>query len=434
LPPAAQLVELVDAWWNLAGPASERSNPGDDKPEPALVRTLPRPDVRRLRQALLKRAAELPAGMAIETVSSLLADVGWKRPLAYPIADADAHADASWWEAGGFGLVAHDAVTELGRALVSGDRDALLAAAHTLLPAPAGHATFQTDLTAVVSGTPAAALTDLLDAAADRETRGSAHVWRFKPASIRRFLDGGGKAVDLLADLAAVSRQPLPQPLEYLVRDVARRHGEVTVRPVGCCIVSADEPLLAEIAAHRSLRGLGLHTLAPTVLASGKAVAETVEALRSTGYAPRRLTDSGDVVVEHGARRRTPPPPQPAGGDVANLVGRHAEPQRQDPLALARSLLERSDAAVRPQEESLTMKRLVDARTRLAPYDLRVLSHAIDHREAVYIDYVDQNGRRTSRVISDITLLGSVVEAWCHLRQAERMFSLAGIEAISPAD
>jgi predicted DNA-binding transcriptional regulator YafY len=52
----------------------------------------------------------------------------------------------------------------------------------------------------------------------------------------------------------------------------------------------------------------------------------------------------------------------------------------------------------------------------------------------VHIDYVDQNGRRTSRVISDITLLGSVVEAWCHLRQAERMFSLAGIESVSPAE
>jgi predicted DNA-binding transcriptional regulator YafY len=52
----------------------------------------------------------------------------------------------------------------------------------------------------------------------------------------------------------------------------------------------------------------------------------------------------------------------------------------------------------------------------------------------VHIDYVDQNGRRTSRVISDITLLGSVVEARCHLRQAERMFRLAGIDAISPAD
>jgi predicted DNA-binding transcriptional regulator YafY len=52
----------------------------------------------------------------------------------------------------------------------------------------------------------------------------------------------------------------------------------------------------------------------------------------------------------------------------------------------------------------------------------------------VHIDYVDQNGGRTSRVISDISLMGGVIEAWCHLRQAERMFSLSGIESVSPAD
>jgi Helicase conserved C-terminal domain len=442
LPPGAQHVELVAAWWNLDRSASERSITSDNKPVPALVRMFPRLDVQRLRHALLERAASFPAGTGIDTISGLLANVCWQRPLAFPVTDADAQAAACWWEAQAFGLVAHGAVTVLGRALLHGNSDGVLAAAHALLPAAAGQATFQADLTAMVAGTPNPTLSDLLDAAADRETTGSAHVWRFTPATIRRFLDGGGRAEDLLADLAAVALQALPQPLEYLVRDVARRHGEVAVRPVGCCIVSASESLLAEIAAHRSLRGLSLRTLAPTVLASSKSVTETVEALRSAGYAPTRLTSAGDVVVEHDPRRRTAQPPDRTA-DAVHLVsgsasGRTrpavAEPPPVDPAALARTLLERPDVAAPPRSESLTMRRLAEPSTRLSSYDLRVLSHAIDHQEAVHIDYVDQNGRRTSRIISDVSLSGRVIEAWCHLRQAERMFSLGGIESVSPAD
>jgi Helicase conserved C-terminal domain len=442
-PPGTQFVELIGAWWDLDGPVSQRSTTGDDRPEPALVRTFPRPDVQRLRRALLERASTFPAGTGVDTLPSLVADVCWDRPLAYPVTDIDVQAASCWWEAGAFGLVAHGAVTALGRTLLSGDRGPVLDAAHALMPTATAHATFQADLTAVVAGTPTAMLADLLDAAADRETRGSAHVWRFTPGSIRRFLDGGGQAEDLLADLAAVALQPVPQPLEYLIRDNSRRHGEVAVHPVGCCIVSADEPLLAEIAAHRSLRGLGVRILAPTVLASSKTVAETVETLRSTGYAPVRLTATGDVVVERDERRRKPRPSGSAGADVVDLVDRRpsgptrravAESAPADPVALARTLLAQPDAAAPPRSESLTMRRLVDARTRLATYELRVLSHAVDHHEAVHIDYVDQNGGRTSRVISDISLMGGVIEAWCHLRQAERMFSLSGIESVSPAD
>ncbi len=443
LPPGARYGELIEAWWSIEQPVSGRSNAGGGKPEPALARMFPRPDVKRLRHALLEQASRCPAGIGVGTLESLLADVCWERPLAYPVADLDVQAAACWWEAEAFGLVAHGAVTALGRALLGGDHNAVLSAASTLLPAATAHATFQADLTALVAGAPAPSLGDLLDSAADREARGSAHVWRFTRESVRRYLDAGGRAEDLLADLTAVALQALPQPLDYLVRDVARRHGEVAVRPVACCIVSASEALLAEIAAHRRLRGLGLRTLAPTVLASSKSVMATVDALRSMGYAPVRLTTAGDVVVEPYARRRQPQPTAPGTADTADLVSRRtsaqprqddAKPARDDPVALAQALLDKPDSAAPPRSQSLTMKRLVDAPTRLASHELRVLSHAIDHRAAVHIDYVDQNGSRTSRVISDLSLLGGVIEAWCHLRQAERMFSLSGIESVSPAD
>ncbi|MBD0293214.1 MAG: helicase-associated domain-containing protein [Jiangellaceae bacterium] len=438
LPPGERLAGLVRAWWSTDGPVTNRSNPRDDKPLSVLGRTWPYPEVRELRQAMLSRAVRLPAGTGVSSVPALLEDVRWDRPLAFPRFEVESQAADCWWETSALGLVAHGAVTALGRALAADEPAAVVAQATALLPAATAQATFQADLTAMASGTPDAALADLLDSAADREARSSAHVWRFSAASVRRYFDAGGAADDLLAALAAVSSQPLPQPLEYLVRDVARRHGTVGVQPVTCCVVSADEPLLAEIAAHRALRRLGLRTLAPTVLASGKPVVHTIEVLRSAGYAPVQLNASGAVVIERQPKQRAGQPQTGAGMPVA---GRHPHPRSSRPdlpssaaqyLTLATTLLEAGDETTSAQVDSLTLERLIAAGSGPPLAGLRVLSHAIDEKQAVHIDYVDQNGNRTSRVISEITLHGGMIEAWCHLRRADRWFSLGGIESVAP--
>jgi hypothetical protein len=70
-----------------------------------------------------------------------------------------------------------------------------------------------------------------------------------------------------------VSDRALPQPLDYLISDVARRHGSVRVRDVRSC-VTGSEAEITEILHTRSLRRLQLSRLAPTVLASPFKAAE----------------------------------------------------------------------------------------------------------------------------------------------------------------
>jgi hypothetical protein len=142
------------------------------------------------------------------------------------------------------------------------------------------------DYTAVVTGPPSAELARVLDRLADRESRGTASIWRFSPATMRRTLDEGFTEERILADLAAIAVGGLPQPLEYLVKDAARRHGEIAVTGVACVIRGSDQPLLAELVAHRKLAKLGLHMLAPTVLASGLPPEQTLAMLREAGYSP----------------------------------------------------------------------------------------------------------------------------------------------------
>jgi len=193
-----------------------------------------------------------------------------------------------------------------------------------LLPAPRTTARFQADLTAVVTGAASPELTELLSSCAVRESEGHAVVWRITPTSVRRALDGGLDAADLLQRLTEASEDglPLPQPLEYLVKDTARTHGRMRVVRSACCIRSDDEALVLELSKARSLAKLGLRRIAPTVLVSTAEPEDTLTALRAAGYAPVLEAASGTTVVERAAAERAPKamPPLSGAGHAADLA------------------------------------------------------------------------------------------------------------------
>src|SRR5690606_28030611 len=136
------------------------------------------------------------------------------------------------------------------------------------------------DLTAVVPGRPTAELAALLELASDVESRGAALTVRFGPESVRRALDTGLEAGALLERLREVSLTPLPQALEYLVTDTARRHGRLRVGGAAGYVRLPDEATTQALLADPRLAGLGLREVAPTVLVSAAGPAELLEALR----------------------------------------------------------------------------------------------------------------------------------------------------------
>jgi hypothetical protein len=83
--------------------------------------------------------------------------------------------------------------------------------ARRLLPPATTTARIGADLTAAVTGTPSARLSALLDSMADRETSGTASVWRFSAGSIRRALDADRTPDDITADLGGSSATALPR-------------------------------------------------------------------------------------------------------------------------------------------------------------------------------------------------------------------------------
>ncbi|MEV6949965.1 WYL domain-containing protein, partial [Streptomyces sp. NPDC051172] len=70
--------------------------------------------------------------------------------------------------------------------------------------------------------------------------------------------------------------------------------------------------------------------------------------------------------------------------------------------------------------------------TQVSHTDVRQLAHAVDSGTAVTIEYVATTGSRTIRTISGLDLDPPYLHAWCHLRDAERVFTLSRIHGVMP--
>jgi Helicase conserved C-terminal domain len=448
LEPAARLLPLLRAWLRLpAAPLAARA-PDDGPPPGALVRDQAGFFAYDLRPHVLEAAADLPEGQGVKGADSIEAVLRWRAPMMVGlIPDGGELVGALWQEASLLGVVAHGALTPLGRALLPtpAEADELEQVAARLLPAAVRTAMFQADLTAVVPGVPAADLAGLLDAAADRESRGGAATWRFTPASVRRALDAGRDRNTLLTQLRGFAvGGALPQPLEYLVADVARQHGAIRVRSAGCVLYARDPALVAEVASARALSALGLAVLAPTVLLSAKPVDETLAALRAAGYAPMGEAADGTAHIEKLSRHRAPAPKRRPPAHPSQVRRPPA-----DPRALAKALLAghspasgpaQLELALDPPDEDDPLPDVDDAggavvrhAGHLSESEQAVLLAAVHDGTPIEISYTNAQGSSSIRVVEPIDLDGHLLVAWCRLREEERAFALDRIQWVEPA-
>ncbi|WP_435128290.1 helicase C-terminal domain-containing protein [Actinacidiphila sp. bgisy144] len=425
LPPHQQWSALAAAWLaatRTAGLVGSRDPKG--RALAALGPDLDRSLAPQVRRAALDLLAEQPPGTAADR-DSLLARLRWDRPLR-PGADA-LRADLLGWtlrDAEALGVTGRGALAAHARPLLAGDPDAAAAALAPLLPEPLDHVLLQADLTAVAPGPLIAPLAEMLGVLADVESKGGATVYRFSPASVRRALDAGRSAADLQAFLAAHSRTPVPQPLSYLIDDVARRHGALRVGAASAYLRCDDDAVLTELLADRRANGLGLRRLAPTVLAAQADPATLLERLRAMGLAPAAESPDGDVLITRPDARRTPPRTPPL-------------PVTDGPPAPDDALLGAAIKAIRAGDRAATVTRDVPAardgglpRTSAADTLATVQAAALTG-ESVWIGYVNAEGAATQRVIAPLRVEGGYVTAYDHTADATRTFALHRITGVS---
>ncbi|MGW2558354.1 helicase-associated domain-containing protein [Streptomyces sp. NPDC001514] len=418
-----------------------------------------------VRHRVLTLLATLPQGAA-PAPDTLLARLRWERPVRpapvpapspTPSRDASAaraaatgtgtgtgttaigHAEptdlrsrlAGWTltEAELLGLTGRGALSTAARALLdtTDPQRAVLAAQAIapLLPAPLDHVLLQADLTAVAPGPLERPLADALGVLADVESKGGATVYRFTPASVRRALDAGQAAADLHAFLAKHGRTPVPQPLSYLIDDVARRHGHLRIGAASAYVRCDDDALLDEILADRRSQALRMRRLAPTVLAAQADPAALLEGLRAMGYAPAAESAEGDVLITRAdARRtphRTPPAPVPEGPPVPDdtLLGAAVKAIRAGDMA--------ATAVRRPTPHTADgeLPRTTPAET-LATVQAAALTGS-----ALWIGYVNADGAASQRVIAPVRVEGGFVTAYDHTADEVRTYPLHRITGVA---
>ncbi|WP_338897568.1 helicase C-terminal domain-containing protein [Streptomyces sp. TG1A-60] len=295
-----------------------------------------------------------------------------------------------------------------------------------LLPEPLDHVLLQADLTAVAPGPLERPLADMLGVLADVESKGGATVYRFTSGSVRRALDAGRTASDLHDFLTVHSRTPVPQPLAYLIDDVARRHGHLRIGAASAYVRCDDDAMLSEILADKRSQGLGLRRLAPTVLAAQTDPAALLDGLRAMGYAPAAESVEGDVLITRAQAHRTPPRTAP-------------EPVPDGPPVPDDTLLGAAIRAIRAGDLASTAPRRTTGgpapagalpRTSSAE-TLATMQAAVLTGEALWIGYVNAEGSATQRVIAPVRVEGGFVTAYDHTADEVRTFPLHRITGVA---
>lgn len=363
--------------------------------------------------------------------------LAWRTPRSTPPEHA---VEAVLAEAAVLGVLGAGALGTAGRALLASPVDGTTTdptagsaarALGALMPAPVDDLLLQGDLTGIVPGRPSDALGALVDASADVESRGAALTVRFTEASVRRALDTGRSAEDLLAELSRHARSGVPQPLEYLVLDTARRHGQVRVGMAASYLRSDDPTLLAGLTEDRSLHALGLLRLAPTVLAAQVPPSTLVAALRERGVPA--VVEAPDGQVLHAMR------------DVRRARrGRRSLAQRASatpsagsrPVRLAADLLRSGyDADVEPGgAPAAAAGGAAPARTGTPdPVEaLALLREAAADGREVWIDIVDPAGGTARRRVRPLRVDAGRVRAVDAERESELTVAVHRIADVTP--
>jgi Helicase conserved C-terminal domain len=342
------------------------------------------PPARGLRRDVLDELAAAEPDTAPDA-AAVCAVLRWRRPRRVPTS-LDEVVAAVQREAEWLGVTGRGALSSAGRALLGAqDQPGLAAAIQPHLPEPVEHVLLQGDLTAIAPGPLSGSLAAFMRLVADIESRGGATVYRFSPDSVRRGLDAGWSVDQVLSALGDASHTPIPQPLDYLVRDVARRHGQARVGSARAYVRCDDEATLGAMVADRGLSALQLRSIAPTVLVSPVAAETVLEFLREQGFAPAGETPDGGVVVPSAGRHRSPVPRR-----SAPVTAQGVDDELAHTLV---SAMRAGEEAAAYQREQLATRAGPSLPSTDPTTTLAVLRDAAADRQAVWLGYSDADGR-----------------------------------------
>ena len=399
---------LVSLWLETSRVSGLSGKAGEKNIAP-LGPELDRAGISSMRKVTLNILAEnLESDPVIKNLQEIIA---WQMPQRF-------NAEYIEWtlrEAEWLGLTGQGALSEFGVAILNGSDDLGVERA---LPKPVDHILIQADNSAIAPGPLTVELANMIGTIADIESRGGASVYRFSESSIRRGLDHGQTGEQIKDFLKKTSKTPVPQPLEYLINDVAKRHGRLRVGMAQTYIRCEDEGLLTQILHDKKLESLRFRKLAPQVLICDFETGDVIATLREANYLPAAENASG-ILISAPAIRRAKSRPKPP-----RIISETSAPSEIVIKAAVRTL--------RTGEKASSHKPREVPRT-TANETLDLLHQYIEEQASLTIGYADTNGGVSNRLIDPISISLGTLIARDHATGEMQSFRIPRITGVSPA-
>jgi len=285
------------------------------------------------------------------------------------------------------------------------------------LPRPVDHILIQADNSAVAPGPLTPELASEMGTIADIESRGGATVYRFSDSSIRRGLDHGKTGDQIKTFLSKISKTPMPQPLDYLITDIAKRHGRLRVGSAHTYIRCEDEGLVQQILHDKKCEHLRLRKIAPQVLVTDFELAEVIGELREFGYLPA-AENSGGVLLSQPNLRRSKSRPKPP-----RIISEFTAPKDAIVTAAVKT--------IRAGERSKKVEPIIPGTS--SNETLALINQYINEGKSLIISYADNNGGVSNRIIEPISISLGTLTARDETSDEILQFRIPRINGVAPS-
>jgi hypothetical protein len=185
-------------------------------------------------------------------------------------------------------------------AALDGETEGSANSASAFLPTPQRKLICQADLSLIAPGPLPTELEIAVRRFADTEQIGMASTYRMSALSISHGLETGMTEDEIRGWLLELTEKPLPQPVDYLIREAAQRFGRLTVGAgeleTKSVIRSLDSILLAQILNESKLKPFAMYALPAGTIGCRFEPEMVYFGLREAGFSAVRVDAAGKVL------------------------------------------------------------------------------------------------------------------------------------------
>ena len=414
--------QMLASQWLITSRVSGLVGRVEAKNVAALGAELDRVNAARVRALTLELLRE-NLGIAPEW-NSFKEVLSWRAPVRRNSSLQDELAEWTLREAEWLGITGQGALSKFGEQFLAGDD---LSSINEDLPKTVDHILIQSDNTAIAPGPLEHEISQALAMMAEIESRGGATVYRFTESTIRRALDHGKTGDEIKTFLIKTSKTPMPQPLEYLIADVAKKHGKLRVGNTSSFIRCEDTALISQIMNDKKLEILALRRIAPEVVICDMDATDAMRVLRECGYLPAGESANGMILTGPRSNRALTKPRPP------RVIGEVEIPDTETLKTAIRVLRTGEKSTYRQTRlRQVASEALGQLPRTTANETMDILNQFIIDEKTLSIGYADNNGGVTHRIIDPIRISAGALIARDHATGEVQSFRIPRITGVAP--